>query len=100
MESFLKNLNFKLIKKNNHFYAYSSNSSTIEQQTIPLDYTHTETKKITKMYLPISNITLPITPIIVNGKKKTDITEFIRILGYKLETIDRYFLIKKNNTIY
>ena len=100
MESFLKNLNFKLIKKNNHFYAYSSNASTIEQQTIPLDYTHTETKKITKMYLPISNITLPITPIIINGKKKTDITEFIRILGYKLETIDRYFLIKKNNTIY
>ena len=50
------------------------------------------------MFLPISKQTLPIKTSRFHGKEKTDITDFIRYLGYKIETID-HFLLKKT-TLY
>jgi len=99
---YLENFNISIIKKNNHFYAIDHTPTSPElSKKIPLSYPpYNDPSSKKNMFLPISKQTLPIKTSRFHGKEKTDITDFIRYLGYKIETIDHHFLLKKNNIVY
>ncbi len=107
--TFFENINYKLIKKKTHFYAHSNIKTPIKKphkeikkynETIFLDYTSSENQQFNTMYLPISKLSLPLNSIVINNRRKTDLTEFLSYLGYSIKPGKSNFLLQKNSMIY
>ena len=99
----MKDLGYEVIQKSGHYYAYTNQNqeTTFNKKKITFNYNdNASSNKISEMYLPISKVTLPITESYFNGVKKTDLTKFISYLGYSTTTIENFFILKKNNTVY
>ena len=98
-----KDLGYELVKKNNHYYAYSTqtNPSIKPKEKIMFNYADlNDSPTIKKMFLPISGMTLPLEYASFNGIKKTNLTPFISYLGYSIQSVENYYILKKSNTVY
>tara|TARA_B100001121_G_scaffold189128_1_gene165220 strand:- start:88664 stop:90400 length:1737 start_codon:yes stop_codon:yes gene_type:complete len=103
LESIIQDLGYQLIKKNEHFYAYAGETNTSINSSIKIDLDYKDTNhsvRTKEMFLPISRIRLPIDTHYFNGTQKTDLTEFLSYLGYSINTIENYFILKKKKTVY
>lgn len=115
MNNLLINLGYKTVQKNKNFYAYIAENKKIVKtapkpikkrsktqigQKIILDYTSSNKEEFNQMILPISNISLDIKSKKIDNIIKTDLTDFINYLGYKLYAKEKSFTLKKNQISY
>ncbi len=115
MNNLLYNLGYKTVLKKQNFYAYNVEKKKVQKvqpkpvikhkkipvgQKVILDYSSTKKEVYNQMILPISKIALDIESRKINNILKTDLTDFINYLGYKLYAKENSFTLKKNQISY
>ena len=100
----LRNLNYNISEKNNHYYAFATENIKKEPnkaQSIKFNYIYPRlSNDINSIYLPISKIDIPLKKIIHKNKDYVDLSKFLNYLGYKISIIEKNILLKKKNDIY